>query len=179
MISTKWYCGAFRSFGSASIIERPAILVGAQHIQIGAGVIIWRGARIEAFGRPGEVAITIGNGTVIQPGAHIGAVNEVRIGNECLFASGIYVTDHDHDLTNPELPPVSNSKVCAAPTVIEDRVWLGERAMVLKGCRVGRSSVVGAGSIVTESIPPFSIAAGAPARVIKRWDPDAREWIRA
>jgi acetyltransferase-like isoleucine patch superfamily enzyme len=69
-------------------------------------------------------------------------------------------------LDNDYHPVNSNSPKCA-PVYLEDRVWLATRVIVLRGVRVGEGSVIGAGSVVTQSIPPYSFAAGVPARVIK------------
>jgi acetyltransferase-like isoleucine patch superfamily enzyme len=63
------------------------------------------------------------------------------------------------------------------PVIIEDDVWLGERAVILKGVNIGRGSIVAAGSMVTKSIPPMSIVAGNPARIVKEI-PEARDYER-
>lgn len=170
---------AMHSFGRGSYIDRPAWIVGARWIAIGDEVGIWRYARIEAFnGNPGEARVRIGQGTVIQPYVHIGAIQEVTIGRNCLFASHVYISDHDHDFSDPSIPPTQGGTLLAAPVRIGDNVWLGERVSVLKGVTIGDSSVVGAGSVVAKSVPPRTIVAGVPARVLRQWDPEARDWVR-
>jgi lipopolysaccharide O-acetyltransferase len=165
------------AFGRGAGIDAPALVTGGRGIAIGDDVRIWSGSRLEAFNlRDGCVRLSIGDGTVIQPGAHIGAVESVRIGRGVLMASGVYITDHDHDFTNPREPVIANRRAVAAPVEIGDHAWLGERAMVLKGVRIGEGAVIGAGSVVTRSIPPFAVAIGAPARVVRTQDRAAGPW---
>lgn len=168
--------------GRGSEIEAPAWIHGAEAISVGDRVRIWRFARLEAFNTSsapaGTPRLEVGSGTVIQPFVHIGAAERVRIGKGCLFASHVYVTDHDHDWSDPEDPVITNRRLEVAPVEIGDFVWLGERVMVLKGVTIGERSIVGAGSIVTRDVPPYSVAVGSPARVVRQWDPAGRRWVR-
>jgi acetyltransferase-like isoleucine patch superfamily enzyme len=167
------------SFGARASIAAPARVIGGRSICVGKGVQIWGYARIEALNaRPGVTRIEIGDGSVIQPFVHIGAVQRVRIGRGCLFASRVYITDHDHDFSDPSDPVVSNGRVIAAPVEIGDHVWLGEGVIVLRGVSIGSRSIVGAGSVVTRDIPALTVAAGSPARVIRRWDLSSHAWVR-
>lgn len=169
-----------QSFGRGSVIARPAWVVGGEAIRIGDEAVIWRHARLEALNAARNVTrIEIGDGTVIQPCVHIGAIESVRIGRGVLMASQVYITDHDHDFRNLQEPVIENSRVLAAPVSIGDYVWLGERVMVLKGVTIGARAVIGAGSIVTRDIPAGTIAVGTPARVIRRFDETACEWRAA
>lgn len=167
----------FGACGSRSVMVRPFTLVGGRYAGIGNNVTIYEGARIEAF-RPldGQYSLEIGSDSVIHRGVHIGAVESVRIGVGVLMAAGCYVTDHDHDWRNPTEPAISNGRVEISPTAIGDYCWLGERVMVLKGVTVGEGAVIGAGSIVTKSIPPHVVAVGSPAKVIRRWNRSSECW---
>ena len=60
--------------------------------------------------------------------------------------------------------------------IIEDNVWLGDNVTVLPGVTIGRGSIIGSNAVVSKSIPPYSIAVGIPARVIKRWDEETKSW---
>jgi len=155
-------------------------LFGGRAISVGAGVRIWYGARIEAFCVDGNsTRIAIGDDTIIHPFVHIGAAERVVIGRGVLMASHIYITDHDHDWHDPYDPPVSNRRLLVSPVTVGDYVWLGERVMILKGVTVGERSIVGAGSVVTRDVPPLSIAIGAPARVVRRYDANSGSWVAA
>ena len=86
-----------------------------------------------------------------------------------MIASGAYITDADwHGVYNR----VSPGK--AAPVNIRDNVWIGDGATVCKGVTIGENSIVGTGSVVVQSIPPDTIAAGNPARPVKRLDPSEK-----
>jgi len=69
-------------------------------------------------------------------------------------------------------------KVTTAPIVIEDEVWLGANVVVVAGVTIGKHSVVAAGAVVTKSIPPYSVAVGNPARVIKQYNFETKKWER-
>ncbi|MFZ5998717.1 MAG: acyltransferase [Nitrospirota bacterium] len=112
--------------------------------------------------------ITIGDGTSIQLYFHCGAAKSVRIGKDVLIAGRVFITDHDHVLDHPVLPPGKCRDVHAEPVVIEDGAWLGEGCVVLKGVTIGERAVVGANAVVTKSVPPFTIVAGVPAKEIHK-----------
>ncbi|MFI4855381.1 MAG: acyltransferase [Phycisphaerales bacterium JB065] len=146
-------------------------------IALGDRVHIWPMARLEALSAGAkDPVIEIGSGTSIQPFVHLGAVLSIRIGRDCLFASHVYITDHDHDWRDGRTPARLQPNVIAAPVVIGDGVWLGERVCVLKGVTIGDGAIVGAGSVVTKDIPARCIAVGSPARVVKRWNDETQEW---
>lgn len=168
----------FLAFGKRSRIESPNWIRGAASISIGERVSLWRYARLTAVNaQPGREMISIGDGTVIHPQVHIAAVKSVKIGHEVLFAANCYITDHDHDWLHPDDPPITNGRVIAAPTSIGDHTWLGEGVAVLKGVTIGDHCVIGANSVVTQDIPPYTIAVGAPARVIRQWDHVLETWV--
>jgi acetyltransferase-like isoleucine patch superfamily enzyme len=85
-----------------------------------------------------------------------------------LIAGRVYISDHDHVLDDPVLSSCENKKLISKPVVIEDGCWLGEGCVILKGVRIGKRSVIGANAVVTKDIPEYSIAAGVPAKVIKK-----------
>lgn len=114
--------------------------------------------------------LKIGDYCLISPGVRISAAQSIEIGNNVMFAANVYVSDSDwHGIYN-RIRPFR----CTKPVVIQDNVWLGERVIVNKGITIGENSVVGAGSVVTKDIPANCVAAGNPARVIKRINPNRR-----
>ena len=160
----------FDFYGHNAWLETPFILHGASFIHISHDVRIWKMSRLEAFGKNKSTLIKIGNNTVIQPFSHIASALSIEIGNECLIASHVYISDHDHDLRDPRKSPIGNSMLMCLPVKIGNRVWIGERVCILKGVTIGDGAIIGAGSIVTKDIPTKSIAVGNPARIIKKWD---------
>lgn len=116
----------------------------------------------------GQGRISIGDFCLICPGVRIGASKEIVIRDNVMLATGAYIMDSDwHDLYN-RISPSKDSR----PVYIEENAWIGDSAIVCKGVTVGRNSIVGAGAVVVSDVPPNSIAAGNPARVVKRLDPD-------
>jgi maltose O-acetyltransferase len=112
-----------------------------------------------------DALLRIGAGTFINYAVSLSAHASVEIGEHCMIGNYAVIMDSDyHDLldrTKPGRPE---------PIVIEDDVWIGIRATILKGVRIGRRSVIGAGAVVTTDIPPDSLAIGVPARVVKQLD---------
>lgn len=99
------------------------------------------------------------------------------IGNHVNLAQNITVTGLNHNFENVDIP-IDEQGVDTIPVTIEDDVWIGANAVILPGVTIGKHSVVAAGSIVSRSIPPYSVCAGTPAKVIKRYDFDKKEWLR-
>lgn len=129
------------------------------------------GARLRVRGVPwaSELAVAegalleIGESTFINAGVSISASRHVRIGSRCEIGPGVLIMDNDfHVAGDPSHHPPSR------PIHIGDRVWIGARAIVLKGVTVGDSATIAAGSVVTSDVPAGSVVAGVPARVIRR-----------
>jgi acetyltransferase-like isoleucine patch superfamily enzyme len=110
--------------------------------------------------------ITIGGGTFLNLNVMVAAAERVEIGEHCMLANGCLVTDADHRFDDPDKPVPWQGFTSRGPTVLGDNVWLGANVVVTSGVRIGRRCVIGANSVVTKDIPAFSIAAGAPARVL-------------
>jgi maltose O-acetyltransferase len=118
---------------------------------------------VELLAQPGGL-IEVGDATFINYGTSISAHQRVTIGRACHLGHYVFIFDNDyHDVENKLTLPESR------PVVIEDRAWLGTRATVLKGVRIGHDAVIGAGSVVTRDVPPCSVAAGVPARIVRRF----------
>jgi acetyltransferase-like isoleucine patch superfamily enzyme len=119
---------------------------------------------------PAPARIRIGGGTILNMGVMVAAVELVEIGEHCMFANGCFVTDGNHRFDDPERPVPWQGFTTKGPTRIGDNVWCGANVVVTSGVTIGERCVIGANSVVTASIPPFSIAAGSPARVLRTID---------
>jgi acetyltransferase-like isoleucine patch superfamily enzyme len=108
--------------------------------------------------------LEIGDNVFINYGSSIVASSHVRIGNDCLIGTHVMVMDCDFHRVEDKAWDTTGD-----PVVIEDRVWLGNRSMVLKGVRVGHDAVVAAGSVVTKDVEPRTVVAGVPAIVVRRF----------
>ncbi len=108
--------------------------------------------------------LTIGEGTFINYGVSIGVTEAVTIGRDCQIGQYTIINDNDyHDISDKRVRPPSK------PVVIGDRVWLGARVIVTKGVTIGDDAVIGAGSVVTHDVPARCLAAGVPARELRRF----------
>jgi acetyltransferase-like isoleucine patch superfamily enzyme len=119
--------------------------------------------------------IDIGDHALIGPGSQIISSFGIAIGAGAMLASGVYISDSDWHGTYDRTREAGQ----AAPVVIEDNVWLGLRVIVGKGVRIGKNSIIGAGSVVTQDIPANVIAAGNPASVRRELDPNTAFRTRA
>ena len=116
---------------------------------------------------PGAARIRIGGGTFLNIGVMVAALELVEIGEHCMFANGCFISDGSHRFDDPHKPVPWQGFTTKGPTRIGDNVWCGAHAVITSGLTIGERSVIGANSVVTSDIPPFSIAAGTPARVLR------------
>jgi acetyltransferase-like isoleucine patch superfamily enzyme len=100
----------------------------------------------------------------------VAAMDLVEIGDHCMFANGCFITDAAHRFTDPVVPVPWQGFTSKGPTRIGHNVWCGVNVVVTSGVTVGERCVIGANSVVTTDLPPFSVAAGAPARVLRMID---------
>jgi acetyltransferase-like isoleucine patch superfamily enzyme len=118
-----------------------------------------------------EGAIRLGRQVWINDGSNLYALTSIVIGDHTMIGDQVTIYDASCHHVSPDRPPV------AQPVSIGRNVWIGSRAMILPGVVIGDHAVIGAGAIVTKSIPARSIAVGNPAKVIKTFDcPD--DWVR-
>jgi acetyltransferase-like isoleucine patch superfamily enzyme len=116
---------------------------------------------------PGTARIRIGGGTFLNIGVMVAALELVEIGEHCMFANGCFISDGSHRFDDPHKPVPWQGFTTKGPTRLGDNVWCGAHVVITSGVTVGERSVIGANSVVTTDIPPFSIAAGSPARVLR------------
>ena len=112
--------------------------------------------------------IIIGKYSLITPGVRIMAAEKIKIGDACMIAHGVYISDADWHGIYDRAEPVGQTK----PVILEDNVWIGDSAIICKGVTVGKNSIIGAGAIVTKDVPQNSIFAGNPAKLVKELNND-------
>jgi acetyltransferase-like isoleucine patch superfamily enzyme len=133
-------------------------------LEIGANALLEPGVWLTA---PSPARITIGAGTFLNLGVMIAAAELVEIGEHCMLANGCFVTDADHRFDDPDKPVPWQGFTSKGPTRLGDNVWCGANVVITGGVTIGERCVIGANSVVTQDIPAFSVAAGAPAHVIR------------
>jgi acetyltransferase-like isoleucine patch superfamily enzyme len=134
-------------------------------LEVGAHTLLEPGVWLTA---PGSARIRIGGGTFLNLGVMVAAQELVEIGDHCMLANGCFISDASHRFDDPDQPVPWQGFASKGPTRIGDNVWCGAHVVITSGVTVGQRSVIGANSVVTVDIPPFSVAAGAPARVLRR-----------
>lgn len=159
------------SMAGCDSIDRGSIKIG-NSCDIGARLSAKKGARI-----------VIGDRTTIRGGL-VGAAVSITIGDDVIISNSVHIYDNNNHPTDPKLrlemtqsgsfygPLWAWERSSKAPVVIEDNVWIGERSTILKGVTIGKGSVIGCDSVVTKSIPPYSVACGNPAKVVKHLNED-------
>jgi acetyltransferase-like isoleucine patch superfamily enzyme/putative methionine-R-sulfoxide reductase with GAF domain len=181
------YRSIFARIGRSVYIQNGVEFLGTSCIEISDGVHIFKNVRLDARGHENN-KIYLGQRVALEHGVEIGALDNthihidentyiasyvciagpgnIKIGKQCMIAShsGIYANNHNFaDLTQP----IREQGVTRKGITIEDNCWLGHGVTVLDGVTIGQGSVIGAGSVVSKDIPPFSIAVGVPAKVIR------------
>jgi acetyltransferase-like isoleucine patch superfamily enzyme len=134
-------------------------------LEVGEGVLWEPNVWITA---PGRARVRIGAGTFLNQGVMVAAQELVEIGKHCMVANGCFVSDASHRYEDRERPITWQGFTSKGPTRIGDNCWLGANVVVTSGVSVGERCVIGANSVVTSDVEPFSVAAGAPARVLRK-----------
>ena len=119
--------------------------------------------------------VIIGKETRIGMGNVI--IGPVTVGNCVMFAQNIVLSGLNHSYEDVSLP-VSKQKETTALITVEDECWIGANAVITAGVTLGKHCVIAAGAVVTKNIPPYSVAVGNPARVIKQYDFEKQQWVR-
>jgi len=174
-----WYEPLFRSqceaVGSGLQMEALPWISGTGRIVIGNNVQL-SGKSSFTFYRPvfGPPELVIGDGTFIGHNCGFNVGRSVRIGRLCLLATSVQIFDNDGHPLEAAARRVSmlTPPEAIKPVVIGDEVWIGNGATIMKGVTIGDRSVVGARAVVTKDVPPDTVVAGNPARVVKRLQPE-------
>jgi acetyltransferase-like isoleucine patch superfamily enzyme len=165
----------FGRFGPDSVIcFPPNAIFNEQYVHIGSGTLFGPQITLSAGMVPGQrmvsdPVISVGDRCLIGKGSGIVGHLEITIGNDVWTGHHVYITDQNHGYADLTLP-ISRQVMPERPVSIGDGSWLGHGAVVLPGASIGKHVVIGANSVVTGEIPDNCVAAGVPARVIRRLD---------
>ena len=149
------------------IADKPGLIEIGHHCEVNGTLYSMDNGRIK-----------IGNNTVIHANTLIGSVKKIEIGNNVIISNNIKIYDNNNHPTDPKI----REQMCKEsfygekwrwtyadrkPVMIEDNVWIGERSTILKGVHIGKGSIVASNSVVVKDVPPYSIVAGNPAKIVK------------
>jgi len=178
LITRLLYVPSFKNAGKGVVIASPLHITGIRYISIGNDVVLgykcWLAAGHET-NNPNPV-LSIGNGCRIGNYNHIYATDSVVIEDDVLTADKVYISDNYHSFDCIDVPVWKQPVKHKGNVVIGEGSWLGENVCVICA-NVGKHCVVGANSVVTRDIPDYSVAVGAPAKVIKQYNPEKKEWV--
>ena len=170
-------------YPKSKIVRFPFDVRGKQFIDFGAGLSVGFNCRIEAYPpNDKDIVLNFGKDVQINDYVHITAMGKVSIGNNVLIASKVYISDCSHgsyagdefDSSPASIP--KDRLYLIKEVIIEDNVWLGEHVSILPGVHIGKGTIVGANAVVTKDLPANVIAAGIPARAIKKFNFDTGRW---
>ncbi len=164
--------------GPNSMIFPPFRIEGVPHIYVGANTSIREYSWIAAYDMTGSIPrLTIGDNTSLGYNSHIICTRSVTIGNNVLFANGVYISDNLHAYEDITIPIINQNIVQKQDVIIGDGSWIGEHACII-GAKVGKHCVVGANSVVTKDVPDYCVVGGVPAKILKMYDNEKKVWRR-
>jgi len=173
-----YYKALFGKIGIRSIIVNPLKIDGAKNIEIGNRVYIAYKSWLACLPLTGEkeCKLIIGDGCRIGNFNHIYATKSVILERDVLTADKVYISDNLHGYEDVTVPIWKQPIVQKREVFIGQGSWLGENVCVI-GANIGKHCIIGANSVVTKDIPDYSVAVGAPAKVIRKFDYDQNKWI--
>lgn len=167
------------AYPRARLVRFPCYVRSYSPVRFNTGFTCGVALRLDVFA---DAAFSVGRNVQVNDYVHIAVARQVTIGDDCLIASKVFISDHDHGIytdgdgaSSPHTLPASRPLHSAAVT-IGDRVWIGEGVMILKGVTIGSGAVIAAGAVVTRDVMPNVIAAGVPARAIREFDASLGSW---
>lgn len=170
------FSSSFQRYGKNNRIYWPDAIQGSHYISIDSNVVVRNGAWLLAL-KHGNIDpdLTIHSNTYIGRYSHIVSVRSVIIGSNVLIADKVYISDNIHEFNKINLPIKNQSILFKSAVTIHDGAWLGENVCII-GASVGKNAIVAANSVVTRDVPDYTVVAGAPAKVIKKYNHESSTW---
>lgn len=171
-----------KEMGSGSYFIRPWRLQGRPNIGIGRRTSILRGSNVCAIDRYDNYTFSpslwIGDEVYIGPNVFLTAIDRISIGDRCVLSQDVYITDFFHGFGPEDGMIMKQNLKSNGPVTIGDDCFLGYRVAVMPNVTLGDWCIVGVNSVVTHSFPAYSMIAGTPARLIKVYSHELKEWVR-
>ena len=169
----------FDNFGKRSVLCSPKRIINGKYVRVGKDVFINYGLRLECLdtfdSRHFTPEVLIGNNVNIEQNVQITCADSIYIGDECSILGNVLITDITHPYFDINTAP-KYQMIKASPVIIEKQTMIGMGAKILPGVKIGVHCVIGANSVVTKDIPDYSIVAGVPAEIIKKYNLKKNKW---
>ncbi|MGX4640653.1 acyltransferase [Massilia sp. SYSU DXS3249] len=177
------YRPRFRKMGTGSVILLPRWLYNKKNVQVGANCMIGRFAVINAVtdyaGKRYEPAIVIGDDVYIGGHAQLHCMNSLTLEQGCVLSEHVYISDIAHGFDPDKGLILDQELESKGPVHVGEHTFIGFGVSVMPGVTLGKRCIVGTRSVVTRSFPDYSMIAGSPAKLVKRYCLETKSWINA
>ena len=177
LITRIFYKNKTGMMGKKTVIYKPLQIKNARSMIFGDSVKVHHYSWLLCVNNDQNGALTIMDNATIGHFAHLVAMKSVVIEKDVLIADKVFISDCTHQYEDIDIPVLKQDISFLAPVVIGEGSWLGENVCVC-GAKIGKHCVIGANSVVISDIPDYCVAAGSPARIVKRYDLEKKEWVR-
>ncbi len=169
--------GGYKKFGRGSLIKHPAKIWNKRSIEIGKSVFIAENSFLSVVKTENtRPMLSIGDNVCIGSNVHISCSRRIIIEDSVLMSDRVFIGDGIHSFDDPATPVINQEMKFLGEVVIKKGSFIGINSVILPGVTIGQNSIVGASSVVTKDVPDFTVVAGNPARIIKRYDEVSQEW---
>ena len=167
-IKAPWHRRRFAEFGERSVLVKPRVIKGGRKIAVGKRVLIYPDASLSVERDAWDIEgprLTLADGVVLQSNVTITCAERIELAASAAIGANTLISDNDHTIDGTAESILGNP-IVSAPLRIGRGAWVGNNCAIVKGAQIGDFCVIGANSVVRSEIPPYSIAVGAPARVV-------------
>ncbi|MBI6548020.1 DapH/DapD/GlmU-related protein [Xenorhabdus lircayensis] len=172
----------FKKVGNNSWIKCPDRIFNAGSIEIGSQVKIEKGSILYAVNKYADKTyngkIIIGDGVYANRYFNITAAESVIIGHNVSFGPNVFINDFDHSFEDIGINIIISPLKCKGGVYIGDGSWIGANVFITGGVTIGKHCVIAANSVVTKSFPDYSVVAGIPAKIIKKYCHEDKMWVK-
>jgi len=181
---SNYYQNRFKECGKNVKIFSPIQIIKPEKIKVGNNVILFDSLRLNLMDnypwrddQKFDPELIIDDGAAIFRFCRITVTNKMYIGKDVMIADRCYIADSTHDYTPIDRSIEKNKLITFKKGVyIADEAWIGTHCTIIGNIRIGKHSIVGSNSVVTKNIPDYCVAVGAPAKIVKRYDPKSKNW---
>lgn len=163
------------------LLGHPLEVINSKYVTVGKNVRIKKGVRLNCYDRFAGISLhpnlNIGDGVIINYNCCIFCTDKISIGKDTIFAEGVFISSENHGMNPDSDVPYHAQPLVSAPVHIGEGSWVGERAIILPGANIGKKCIVAAGAVVVRGdYPDYCILAGVPAKIIKRYNFETKNW---